>query len=133
MGFKYAVAHTVVHLLLALLLYLIFRPGLAGLAAILLGTVLIDLDHLSLWFQHGIRGYLYLRAVIEVGKARRFYLHNLVTLIASFVASLAVGFALPKFFLFELFFLATTLHLGWDLFEDVVIFKMGVKHWMIRR
>lgn len=127
MGLKYAFFHIGVHLLLASLIYFLFRPNTIGLIVILLGTVLIDLDHLSLWFKHGIKGYLYLRAVTEFGKPRKFFLHNFYVIALTGISTFI--FLYYQFLILGIIFVAIFIHELFDLFEDVVVFNMGTKHW----
>jgi hypothetical protein len=93
---------------------------------IFLFTFLIDVDHLQLIRKYEILGTLWLRATIEFKKPRRYFLHN-IYLIAFLLISALISYFL-NFFAWKIF-LAIFLHLSWDLFEDVVIFKMGIEHW----
>jgi hypothetical protein len=116
-----------VHVLLVLAIYFALQLNTLNFFVLLLGTVLIDLDHLPLWFKNGIRGYLYLRNVKEVGKPRKYFLHNLVTLPTFLICSVLVFY--QQYFVFGIFSLGAAAHLGWDFFEDVAIFKMDINHW----
>lgn len=135
--YSYAAVHIAVHLLLAGLLYFVVQPDLlfdytaidyTKLVIIAFGTAVVDLDHVLLWKERGIRGYLRLRAFVEYGKPRRYKFHNLLVLFAAFGGSLST--LVYDYFLIGLFFVAIALHLLWDLFEDLVIFKMGYGHWI---
>jgi len=130
--YSYAAVHIAVHLLIAGLLYLAVQPDLAvdstKLFIICLGTAAIDLDHLALWKEKGMSGYLYLRTVLEFGKPRKYKFHNLMVLFGTFGGSLLI--LLGDYFLIGLFFAAAALHLLWDLLEDLFIFNMGYGHWI---
>lgn len=130
--YGYAVVHVAVHLLLAGVLYFTIQPDLTinftKLVLIGLGTAVVDLDHLMLWKEKGIPGYLYLRTMLEFGKARKYKFHNFLVLFGAFGGSLLI--MVNDYFLIGLFFAAVGLHLLWDIFEDLVIFKMGYGHWI---
>jgi|GEM_PF-5638765 len=131
-GYNYALLHIAMHLVLAGLLYFAFQPDLSfnfeKFLAIAIGTVLVDLDHMSLWVERGVRGYLRLRSVEEFGKPRRYIMHNFFFIIGSVGGSMLI--ILKDFFLVGLFSAALALHLLWDFFEDIVIFDMGYRHWI---
>lgn len=130
--YNYAFVHVAVHLLAAAALYFAVNPSLtldAGkAAAIALGTAAMDLDHVPLWLNVGIRGYLQLRTVEEYGKPRRYALHNFMVFFAALGGSLAM--ALSEYFLLGLFFAAVAAHIAWDFIEDVAVFKTGYRHWI---
>lgn len=136
-GYNYALVHIAVHLLVAGLLYFAVQPDLSldfaklnftKLAIIGAGTAVVDLDHLLLWKEKGISGYLYLRTILEFGKPRKYKAHNLMVLFGAFGGSLLI--LVYDYFLIGLFFVAVMLHLLWDFLEDIVIFKMGYRHWI---
>lgn len=130
--YNYAAIHIAVHLILAGLLYFAVQPDLeidfTKLLLIGFGTAVIDLDHLMLWREKGVSGYLYLRTVLEYGKPRKYKFHNLMVLFGAFGGSLFI--LVYDYFLIGLFFATVALHLLWDLLEDLVIFKMGYGHWI---
>lgn len=66
---------------------------------------------------------------MEFGKPRKYFLHNLVVMFISLICSVLVFY--QQYFVFGVFSLAVASHLAWDFFEDVVVFKMGIKHWKI--
>jgi len=76
--------------------------------------------------KHGIFGTIWLRAVTEFKKPRKYFMHNIYFVFLLFLLVL-VSFHF-KFFAWKIF-LAILIHLLWDLFEDVIIFKMGIEHW----
>jgi len=119
-GYNYAVIHTLVHLLVAGFLYLASQPDLSinytKMAVIALGTAVVDLDHVGLWMKKGVKGYLELRSIEEFGKPRRYRLHNLMVVFLLIGAS---GLLVVRDY-----------HLLWDFTEDVLIFKMGYRHWI---
>jgi len=131
-GYNYALVHIGVHLLIAGLLYFVVQPDLSidytKLAIIILGTAAVDLDHVPLWKERGIKGYLELRSIEEYGKPRKYKFHNLMVLFAAFGGSLLI--LVHDYFLIGMFFSAVLLHLLWDLLEDLIIFKMGYRHWI---
>jgi len=129
MSYKYALFHTSVHVLLALAIYFVFQLNAFNFFVMLLGTALIDLDHIPLLFRKGMMGYLYIRTVIEFRKPRKYFLHNLVVLPTFLICSILAFY--QQYFVFGIFSLGAASHLIWDFFEDVVIFKMGIKHWKI--
>jgi len=131
-GYNYAIVHVAVHLLIAGLLYFAVQPDLelnyTKFAIIALGTAVVDLDHVPLWKERGIKGYLELRSIEEYGKPRKYKFHNLMVLFGTFGGSLLI--LVNVYFLIGLFFAAAALHLLWDLLEDLMIFKMGYGHWI---
>ena len=131
-GYNYALLHVAMHLVLAGFLYFAVQPDLSinfpKLVPIVLGLALVDLDHIPLWVERGIRGYLKLRSMEEFGKPRRYFMHNFFFIIGSFGGSLLV--MLHDFYPIGLFFLSMALHLLWDFFEDIIIFGMGYRHWI---
>ena len=131
-GNTYAVLHAAMHLVAAGLLYLIFQPNLSinltKLIPIALGTVVVDLDHIPLWIEKGLRGYLKLRSMEEFGKPRRYAIHNFFFLIGSLGGCLFL--MLPETIPLGLFSAAFAIHLIWDFLEDIVIFDMGYGHWI---
>ena len=131
-GYNYAVIHTAVHLLFAGILYYSVQPDLAldyaKLAAVALGTAVVDLDHMSLWLEKGFKGYLELRSIEEFGKPRKYAFHTLMLVFLLIGASSLV--VVRDYFFIGLFASAAVLHLAWDFAEDVFIFKMGYRHWI---
>jgi len=130
--YNYVFVHVAVHLLVAAALYFVVNPSLTldvgKAAAVALGTAALDLDHVPLWLNVGIRGYLKLRTVEEYGKPRRYALHNFIVLFAALGGSLAM--ALNEYFLIGLFFAAVVAHIAWDFLEDIAVFKTGYRHWI---
>ncbi|MFH1622980.1 MAG: hypothetical protein ABIA12_00455 [Candidatus Aenigmatarchaeota archaeon] len=131
-GYNYALVHAAVHVVLAAALYFAVQPSLTldmgKAAAVALGTAVLDFDHVPLWMDVGIRGYLKLRTVEEYGKPRKYKMHNFMVFFVALGGSLLV--AISEYFLVGLFFAAMVLHIVWDLAEDVVVFKMGYRHWI---
>jgi hypothetical protein len=125
-GLKYAFFHWFVHLLLAFTLAALVASNFSEYFLIFLFTFLIDLDHMPLIRKHGIFGTIWLRAVTEFKKPRKYFMHNIYFVFLLFLLVL-VSFHF-KFFAWKIF-LAILIHLLWDLFEDVIIFKMGIEHW----
>ncbi len=131
-GYNYAVIHVFVHLLVMFLLYFAIQPDLSldyvKMALIIAGTFVMDLDHIPLWMDKGVMGYLELRTIEEYGKPRKYRFHNLMILLLLLGGSSLV--ILQDYFFIGLFCASASLHLLWDLFEDVVVFKIGYRHWI---
>lgn len=131
-GYRYAMMHSAMHVVLAGLLYFAVQPDLIfkmeKFVPVLLGTVLVDFDHIPIWRERGIRGYLKLRSMDEFGKPRRYKLHNFFLVIGSLGGSLLMMF--DSFFYIGLFFASLAVHLLWDFLEDILIFDMGYGHWI---
>jgi hypothetical protein len=131
-GYNYAILHWAMHWVVAGFLYFAVQPDLTlnmwKALPIVLGTIVIDLDHFSLWRKEGIRGYLKLRSIEEFGKPRRYPMHNFFFIIGSLGGSMLL--MIRDFFPFGLFSAAVALHLLWDFAEDILIFGMGYGHWI---
>jgi len=125
-GLKYAFFHWLVHILIALILSIFAASNHFEYFLIFLFTFFVDLDHIKLIRRYGIFGTIWLRAVTEFKKPRKYFLHN-IYFIALFLLLTLASFYF-NFFAWKIF-VAILLHLLWDLFEDAIIFKMGVKHW----
>jgi len=129
MSNKYPLFHIAVHLMIILAIFYAFQLNALNFFVLLLGTAFVDLDHLPLWLKRGIRGYLYLRNVKELGKPRKYLLHNFVVMPTFLICSSLVFY--PQYFIFGVFSLGIASHLLWDFAEDILIFKMGINHWKI--
>ncbi len=130
-GYNYAAVHMMVHLLLAAVLYFAvqgFSIDYVKLAVVAVGTAIVDIDHVILWKEKGIRGYLQLRSVEEYGKPRRYMLHNLISIFALLGGSTLM--VVNSYFLVGLFFAAALVHMLWDFLEDILVFRMGYGHWI---
>lgn len=130
-GYNYAAVHMMVHLLLAAALYFAvqgFSIDYVKLAVVAVGTAIVDIDHVILWKEKGIRGYLQLRSVEEYGKPRRYMLHNLISIFALLGGSTLM--VVNSYFLVGLFFAAALVHMLWDFLEDILVFRMGYGHWI---
>jgi hypothetical protein len=128
MGLKYAFFHIAIHSVLALLIAFYFDLNLIGYFLIFTFTFLPDLDHLPLIKKYGILGAFYLRAVKEFKKPRKYAFHKMY-FIALFLISYIISY-FYKILYFEIIFLTFLVHMFWDLFEDLTILKIGVKHWL---
>jgi hypothetical protein len=134
-GLGYVAFHSFMHLALAGLVYFLSVRGLSfdsmNLIAVILGSAALDLDHIPLMLRTGIGGYLKLRSEDEIGKARKYALHNLTVVLILVAGSLIslVGELRPLHAL-GLFFAAAAMHGLWDFFEDVTVFKLGYRHWI---
>ena len=131
-GYNYAAIHVFIHLIFAGLLYYAVQPDLATnyvkLALIVIGTAAVDVDHIPLWRDKGLKGYLEMRSIEEFGKPRKYGLHNLTILVISLGGSILI--IIGDYFFIGLLSSAVALHLLWDFIEDVLFFKMGYKHWL---
>ena len=128
MGIIYVFSHSVVHIAIMMLIGLAFKLDAFGYFILFLSTALVDLDHLQLWIKQGMRGYLLLRSVAELGKPRKYAFHKLYIL---FIAGIAAAVLIYNNSLLPaVAFTAVALHLSWDLFEDMIIFKTGINHWI---
>ncbi|MEM5834489.1 MAG: hypothetical protein QXQ69_01410 [Candidatus Aenigmatarchaeota archaeon] len=122
MGLKYAAFHWFIHFFLVFLLANFLNADFYSLLLIFFSSVFIDLDHLPILLKKGIRG------IITFEKPRKYLFHNFFFLV--FFASLSI---LPIYFLLRLVFFSLFLHLIWDLVEDVLIFRLGTKHWFFKK
>ncbi|MCS7105840.1 MAG: hypothetical protein NZ942_00785 [Candidatus Aenigmarchaeota archaeon] len=122
MSFKYIIFHWFVHLFLALMLVAWLRLELFFSLIVFLSTIAIDFDHLPITLKEG------LKEILKFTKPRRYFFHNLLFLVFFILLT-----TLPINFSLKLIFLSLVLHLSWDLFEDVLILKIGIKHWFIKR
>ena len=131
MGLVYSILHGIMHLLIVLLLYFSFSLNLFNFFLVLLATGIIDLDHIILIKKRGIRqGIKYWFKISWISqKSQKYPLHNFLTLII-FSSSSFLIFHL-NFFSMGIFCLSIALHLLWDIFEDIFIFKVGVNHWKL--
>ena len=127
MNLKYSFFHIFVHLTIVLFIYYFFHLNTTSLLIAILGSIWIDFDHIFLVKKIGIRGYFDLRTGTELGKPRQYPLHNFLVITIAGMFSFALFN--PSKYLLGLFFLATFLHLCWDLLEDVIIFKISRNHW----
>lgn len=114
--------------MLALGLAYFFANQISSYVAVILANIIIDLDHLPLVFRRGIRGYWALRTLTEFAKPRKYPMHNLPAVIATFVVG--TWQFISGNILYAVAVLAVTLHLLWDFAEDTILFKMGIKHWL---
>jgi Zn-dependent membrane protease YugP len=69
-----------------------------------------------------------MREHLELRISRAYSLHTIQGIVLTAIASaLSLAFGL---LIIGILFGAIALHLAWDLFEDAIIFKMGIKHWL---
>jgi hypothetical protein len=130
MKYRYSMIHGFIHLSIFLFTCFILRLNILNFFIALLGTAIVDLDHLPLILRTGIKKYFRLRGTVELGKPREYKLHNLPILFSSLVVSLLFYFS--DNFISFVFFLSMFLHLLFDFLEDSAIFRMGIKHWKLR-
>jgi inner membrane protein len=130
MKYRYSMIHGFIHLSIFLFTCFILRLNILNFFIALLGTAIVDLDHLPLILRTGIKKYFRLRGTVELGKPREYKLHNLPILFSSLVVSLLFYFS--DNFISFVFFLSMFLHLLFDFLEDSAIIRMGIKHWKLR-
>jgi hypothetical protein len=119
MGLKYATFHWFVHFLFASLIIIFLKLDFSCFLVAFFSTIFIDLDHLPFVLKKG------LKEVIKFSEPKKYFLHNFIFLFLFFLLSF-----LPINLSFRIIFLSFFIHLLWDLLEDVLIFKMGIKHWL---
>jgi len=127
MGLKYAIFHWSFHLLFVIIIYFLFRLDLFNLFLIILATGLVDADHVFRIKKYGLIKWV--KDSMEFHLPRKYPLHNFLVLFICLLASLLIFYN----FSLGICLLSATLHLLWDFFEDITIFKMGVKHWRIEK
>ncbi|MEM5802092.1 MAG: hypothetical protein QXQ18_01765 [Candidatus Aenigmatarchaeota archaeon] len=123
----YAALHSLVHLATPFLIAFIFNLNFENFLIVFFANFLIDLDHLYYFKKYGLKHWI--DTILKFSEAKKYPLHNLYLLMACFIGSLLLFFT--QYFKIGLVFLSIFLHMLWDLFEDIVIFKMGIKHWLI--
>lgn len=126
MSFKYFLFHGFVHLSLIGLIYFAFNLNIYQLLLVFLSSAVIDADHLSFILNRGIK--YWFKISWDTHESRAYPLHNFLIIVIFSAGAFLV--LLPQFFIFGICSLSVSLHLLWDLFEDAIIFKMGVKHWV---
>jgi len=129
MGIKYAMIHILMHFIFPIVISYFFGLNLVQFIIVLIGAIIIDLDHLSMMLCYGIRGTFRKVVVQGFGKVRQYPFHNFAILIITAMSAFLV--LLEGFFIAGIFSLAIFLHLLWDMLEDVLIFKVGIKHWKV--
>lgn len=127
MELRYFLFHVLIHLLIVLLIFFVFQLSQFNLLLVIIASALIDLDHIPFIKKHGVDAWI---KVWSSHSPKNYYLHNFVTIFIFSITSFLV--LLPKLFNLGICFLAIATHLLWDLFEDVVIFKMGISHWKFK-
>ncbi|MEM7821566.1 MAG: hypothetical protein QXX38_02005 [Candidatus Aenigmatarchaeota archaeon] len=125
----YVLIHSFIHLFLVFLIVVLLKLDWYHTLIAFIATCAVDLDHTLLVLKNGIKGYLFLRAVTEFRKPRKYFLHNFFSIFFSFLFSFLI-FS-ESMFAVGIACLSIFFHLLWDFFEDVFIFKMGIKHWLI--
>lgn len=116
------------HFLLVIVATYFLLNQISAFAAAIIVTLLTDWDHLPLIKRIGIHGYWKLRTIKEVGKPRKYFFHNLFAIAATFIVGSWELYA--GNILYAVGVYAIMIHLFWDFFEDVAIFRMGFKHWL---
>lgn len=120
----YFLFHGFVHMLLVTLIFFVFELDFLGLIFIFLASALMDADHLPFIRKKGVSNWTKAWGSHAV---KAYPLHNFLTLLFFSVGSLLIFN--PSLFIIGVCSLSITLHLLWDFIEDVLIFKMGDKHW----
>lgn len=128
MGVGYLLFHGFVHLLIIALIFYVFQLDYLNLFLVFLTSALVDADHLPFIKKYGWKHWF--KIAWKTHEPRGYPLHNIFILAIFLVVSLLILILYPQFFILGILLLSVALHLVWDLFEDVVIFKMGIKHWL---
>jgi len=123
---SYFLFHGLIHLFFVGLISIIFQLSLFQLILVFLASAAIDADHLPFIKKKGVN---YWMKVWGSHIIKSYPLHNFLVLIIFLIASLFV--LDPELFIVGICSLSVALHLLWDLIEDGVIFKMGIKHWKV--
>jgi len=127
MGLTYGVFHALVHSIIVIGISLIFNLNWSGFILVLFAQCVIDLDHIPFLKKRGIKYWFKTAWVSQV--PRKYPFHNFLSIIISLVCSILI--LDPRLSFVGLCFLSITLHLLWDLVEDVFIFKLGMSHWKL--
>lgn len=123
---SYFLFHASIHLFLVGIIFIAFQLSTSQLILVFLASAVVDADHLPFIKKKGIK---YYAKVWGSHIVKAYPLHNFLVLIISFMASLFI--LDPELFIVGICFLSAALHLLWDLLEDALIFKMGIKHWKV--
>lgn len=114
--------------------FLVFVPGIDfyGIgAAVVLGAVIPDIDHFSMWGKYG-RGsvWKFLKFCVQSDRHRKVFLpfHNYVSGLLVTVAGLAM---IPFDIYLAGFFMAFSIHLLFDFLADYYILRY-YKHWKLK-
>jgi len=126
MRLTYAVFHSFVHLVTPFLLWYFFNLSFENFLIVFLTTFIIDLDHLCYFNKKGFRHWL--DTVLKFREGKSYPLHNLYLFLISLFGVFLL--LIPQYYKLGLVFVAFFLHMLWDLFEDTVIFKIGIKNWL---
>ena len=130
MGLRYAAFHSFIHLLVPFALSYFFRLHFFQFFIVLIGAVIVDIDHFFLVARHGIIG-AFRKVILQgFGKVRKYPLHNFFVIFLAAFGSFLIF--IPNYLLYGIFSLAVFLHLLWDLFEDVAIFRVKPDNWKIK-
>jgi hypothetical protein len=123
---SYLTFHASLHLFFVILIYLLLRLDFVQLLLVLLASAAVDLDHLPFIRKKGVK---YWVKVWGNHIIKSYPLHNFTMIVIFSIGSL---FAFDQqLFLIGICSLSAALHLIWDLIEDVLIFRMGFRHWSI--
>lgn len=124
--YSYFLSHGLVHLFFVGLISIIFQLSLLQILLVFLASAAIDADHLPFIKKKGVNYWMKVWGshIIKV-----YPLHNFLVLIIFLIASFFI--LDPELFIVGICSLSVALHLSWDLIEDAVIFKMGIKHWEV--
>jgi len=129
MGLKYAAIHSLFHILTPFALSYFFGLDFFRFLLVFAGSLIIDADHFFLVKKHGIAKAFKKVILHGFGKVRRYPLHNFVTIALFSLGSVLI--VMPDLMGAGVFCLAVLIHLLWDLFEDVFVFRVGTRHWKV--
>lgn len=127
MGLKYAIFHWSFHLFFVILISLVFKLDFFNFLLAFLAAGFIDIDHMSKIKKLGLIGWA--KKSMEFHIPRKYPLHNFLFLFILFILSFLVLF--DQLFSLGIIFLSMFCHLLFDFLEDVLIFRMGTRHWKI--
>ncbi len=124
--FSYFLFHGLIHLFLIGMISIIFQLNLFQTFLAFLASAAIDADHLPFIKKKGVNYWIKIWGSHII---KSYPLHNFLVLITFLIASLFVFD--PELFIVGICSLSVVLHLLWDLIEDAIILKMGIKHWKV--
>ena len=121
------ILHALIHAILVYLIIRGLRLDLIGAIFAIIGGFIVDVDHVPILLKRGVRGYIYLRTVLERNRPRKYKLHNVATILLSLTLSLLA--LSPLTFYVGVFFFSMLLHLIFDFFEDFLVYGV-VENWV---
>ena len=117
---SYGIFHWSIHLLSAFAFGYLLQLDFSNYLIVFASIVAIDIDHLNVALRHGVKG------ILKLAKINRSPFHRFYFLFLFLAISLVIY---QQFLSLSLIFASFVLHMLWDLSEDALIFKLGVKRW----